>query len=86
MMRAGAVSLTSNESPQGPSSTTIAAEPCAAERERTIESTKSGNSPALNGRRPRSIANNISRLDGAAPPPSLRTTEPTELDVMKRTA
>jgi hypothetical protein len=85
MMRAGAVSLTSNESPQGPSSTTIAAEPCAIERELAIESTTSGNSPALNGRHLRSIANHISRLDGAAPPPSLRTTEPTELDV-KRTA
>lgn len=31
---------------------------------------------ALIGRRPRSIANPISRLDGAAPPPSLPTTEP----------
>jgi hypothetical protein len=74
-MRARAVSLTSNESPEGPSSTAIVANPCATERERTIGSTKSGSSLALKGHRPRSIANNNSHLDGAAPPPSLRTTE-----------
>jgi len=74
-MRAGAVSLTSNESHEGPSSTAITANLCASERERATVSPTSGSSLALKGRRPRSIPNN-SRLDGAAPPPSLPTTEP----------
>jgi hypothetical protein len=58
-----------NGSHQGPSSTAIAAHSCAPERERPIGSTTSGSPLALNGRRPRSIAHDISHLGGRCPSP-----------------
>jgi hypothetical protein len=64
----------SDGSQEGPSSTAIAANLCALERERTIESPTSGSPLALIGGRPRSLSPS-SRLDDAAPPPSLVTTE-----------
>jgi hypothetical protein len=58
-----------------PSSTVIVANPCALERKRTTLGPTSGSPLRLIGLRPRSIPH-ISRLDDAAPPPSLQTTEP----------
>jgi hypothetical protein len=83
-MRARAVSLSSNESHEGPSSTAIVANPCATERERTIGSTKSGSSLALKGRRPRSIATSLTST--ALPLPRACEQRSQEQGVMKRTA
>ena len=76
LMRAKAASPMPNGGHEGPSWTEIVANPCATERERPIGSPASGSPLRMIRCRPRSIPNNISRPDGAAPPPSLQTTEP----------